>query len=670
MTQRELVRREDVPLRQQPTVRMEADTDDAVQRDEQHTPQQRQPTADSKDEPHGESLSTASPEASPGCNDGSSRGSACVELDDVFDRTSSAGSLLRAQLGAPQPPSDDTLSRAPQSGATAHAAAGRGGSDGGDGNNDGDGGSDSGGGDTGGDNGAGGDACDTARNGASGGTDGNDGAGDTASNGVSDITDGDDGADTASNGASDGTGGDTTSTDGASNDGASDGTNDGASDSDSASDSASGLSTGRTGEQRASPSCTSRSPEYANRGTSRGDASDGGTSSASPPRTSWDVVVNPMLLPGAAPVRAPTRSSKVHAQDDDTVEAKADVGAARPTSRPIRQREAKGAPEATTSAEAVALRKSVATWGWLVVYLVLILLGMVVSTFIVLTGGKSGFYLYYNAVVMAGFLAPDLVFLYSERDGAPNDGPRGKNARLFWRDMAKRVAYWLGVMLLRGAMDAWFAITFDTTRSGKEWQPTPLVSVFGLFLVEMLIADGLMQVHKDTRPHIGKWWVLVCFWFMISQTGSCTPCPFIRPVFLLLYITTTVFGLAYLLTVTHRDAPRSHVINGCKFLVAMSSYGVQSFVLRLSSLAMPWTEIDAVMKAGLLIVFSFSVLRLVIPVCKRVFGDDERKLWSHFVPGFMLAMELGQCTLFLGSNLDDWQFWCVPRARPSCRPIC
>lgn len=76
----------------------------------------------------------------PSCDDdGTSRGSACVEFDDVFDRTSSAGSLLRAQLDAPQPPFDDTLSRASQSGATAHAAAGRGGSDGGDGNNDNDG---------------------------------------------------------------------------------------------------------------------------------------------------------------------------------------------------------------------------------------------------------------------------------------------------------------------------------------------------------------------------------------------------------------------------------------------------------------------------------------------------------------------------------------------------
>ena len=47
----------------------------------------------------------------------------------------------------------------------------------------------------------------------------------------------------------------------------------------------------------------------------------------------------------------------------------------------------------------------------------------------------------------------------------------------------------------------------------------------------------------------------------------------------------------------------------------------------------------------------------MVPVLKRCLGDDDRKLWSFFVPAGVLALELGPCLLLLGSNMTTLEFW-------------
>lgn len=51
------------------------------------------------------------------------------------------------------------------------------------------------------------------------------------------------------------------------------------------------------------------------------------------------------------------------------------------------------------------------------------------------------------------------------------------------------------------------------------------------------------------------------------------------------------------------------------------------------------------------------VLEIILPVFKRGIGEDERKLWAYAVPAIILANELAQCLLFLGSGISDREFW-------------
>ena len=63
--------------------------------------------------------------------------------------------------------------------------------------------------------------------------------------------------------------------------------------------------------------------------------------------------------------------------------------------------------------------------------------------------------------------------------------------------------------------------------------------------------------------------------------------------------------------------------------------------------------------SGVLMVWQKVILKIIIPVSKKCFGEDQRKLWSYTVPAFMLALELGPCLLLLGEDFTGWKFWAL-----------
>ena len=61
--------------------------------------------------------------------------------------------------------------------------------------------------------------------------------------------------------------------------------------------------------------------------------------------------------------------------------------------------------------------------------------------------------------------------------------------------------------------------------------------------------------------------------------------------------------------------------------------------------------------SGSLMVFQKVLLKVCIPVLKRSFGDDERKVWSFAMPAFLVALGLAPCLLLIGTDMATWDFW-------------
>ena len=111
-------------------------------------------------------------------------------------------------------------------------------------------------------------------------------------------------------------------------------------------------------------------------------------------------------------------------------------------------------------------------------------------------------------------------------------------------------------------------------------------------------------------------------------------------------------GLYFVIMHVDRSAVQRDVKNGYALLTGMAVFGIQYFTLYLASLSLNVYAIS-----GVLMAFQKVVLKGMVPILKRCLGDDDRKLWSFFVPAGVLALELGPCLLLLGSDMAKLEFW-------------
>ena len=100
-----------------------------------------------------------------------------------------------------------------------------------------------------------------------------------------------------------------------------------------------------------------------------------------------------------------------------------------------------------------------------------------------------------------------------------------------------------------------------------------------------------------------------------------------------------------------KDADQRDVQNRYKLLVAAGTkiLWLTLFITRLA--------VSPFVVSAALMLFQKVVLRVIIPVYKKCFGNDKRKLWSYPLPALVLSLELGPCLLLLGSDMTTVGFW-------------
>jgi hypothetical protein len=112
-------------------------------------------------------------------------------------------------------------------------------------------------------------------------------------------------------------------------------------------------------------------------------------------------------------------------------------------------------------------------------------------------------------------------------------------------------------------------------------------------------------------------------------------------------------GLYVLVIKIDKDAEQKDVHNGSKLLVGFAMYTISYTNLYVTSLSF----LGSFAISGALMLFQKVILKISVPLLKRCFGDDRRKLRSYAVPATLLALELGPCLLLLGSNMATLEFW-------------
>ena len=163
----------------------------------------------------------------------------------------------------------------------------------------------------------------------------------------------------------------------------------------------------------------------------------------------------------------------------------------------------------------------------------------------------------------------------------------------------------------------------------------------------------MMQAHRDRRNNAMKWWVLLQTTFILRTVGTSSPYPWLDALGAFLQLITTTVGLYLLVMKVDKDAVQNDVQNGYKVLVGFGLSGsIQMFNLGTTGL-----DVNRFAIATALMIFQTVVLKVMIPVAKKCFGDDERKLWSYTLPAVVLALELGPCLLLLGSDMATLEFW-------------
>ena len=284
------------------------------------------------------------------------------------------------------------------------------------------------------------------------------------------------------------------------------------------------------------------------------------------------------------------------------------------------------------------------------------LAGMGMSTFVVLAGGKLCLFMLKDVCRAIVFGIVDIVVIIDDNHldiGQARAPPSHPQSKVIMRGLC-----WIAIGVIRGTLLVLRYITFDRKREGIAWQPQPLLCTLSMFLVVdiWLISVVMMRAHRDRRRNAFKFWVCMISGEASRWIGMFSPFPVILMIAKWFQIFVSTFGLYYLVSFKDRRVERSDVKNGYKVLVGCGGSMIPFATLALSSASLPGGVLT---NSGILTVFNHVCLLVVIPMVKLCFGADERKLWSYFLPAFMLSVELGPCLLFLRSSITSWDFWAL-----------
>ena len=327
---------------------------------------------------------------------------------------------------------------------------------------------------------------------------------------------------------------------------------------------------------------------------------------------------------------------------------------------------------------------------WAVVVPTLMLLLTGAATFIALLGGKIGLWSVIACAMTLPAVLIDVVML-SVQDALANSArlstiaipstpssagpvtavvrrvgtrrPPPAPAELGRSRFVKRSTSWLSILVVRIVVNSAFAITFEKERAGETWQFQAMAcAVLSQVGVEVVIASLMMNAHRDPQPTVWRWWCLNLAAAVVPFVGSCSPYPIIVVVGSFIFLATVTLGPIIVVKVADVQAQRSSVKNGYKSFSASVIWGVPYATLRVARLTLlpvRYRAFDPIFKSFALMFYQLVVMKLIVPIVKYAFGDDRRKLWSFYLPGFLLGFEVGQTMLFLGYSTSSWEFWAL-----------
>ena len=278
------------------------------------------------------------------------------------------------------------------------------------------------------------------------------------------------------------------------------------------------------------------------------------------------------------------------------------------------------------------------------------LLAMGTIMFIILGCGNAGFCMTNGIVVFAITGSVDIAVTITEN----LEAEQPHNVPDLHHILVKRGAGWLTIGALYGLSLVLWYNTYDSNRAGEVWQPEAILYTAVGYSCGLVLAGGMMlQIHRDNPANIWRLYILIYGGFLLRDIGDCSPYAFLSTMGTVLLVLGNTVG--HYVVVIHLDskAEPSDIKNGYVYLCAT----LPSFVIYVGLTAMSSPRIPPLALPAVLVLGQKVALKAIIPIAKRCWGDDDRKLWTYVIPTFLLGFELPACLLFLQSSLTNSSFW-------------
>ena len=276
--------------------------------------------------------------------------------------------------------------------------------------------------------------------------------------------------------------------------------------------------------------------------------------------------------------------------------------------------------------------------------------------FLALVGGKAGVFMSQSLIAdIAAWVIIDVFSLAQEFDVAK------PNSSSLLQQVLRRCVGWLVIGAIRGGLQTVYSTTLVRSIEQDSWQPLPLVCVFvqHVILDRHLIAGVMMKASQDMHPSIWRWNILFTIGSTLQRGGLCTPYNVITRCGRYMVIATVTLGVAIMVKVVDRKSQHNDVKFGYRWLIGLGAANTLYFAIYIASTqfsTLPRSFVP-IFKASVLVLFQFVIVRVIIPANKLAFGDTANKLWSYSIPAYMVTLEIGNTLLFLGTRLQDPEFW-------------
>ena len=276
------------------------------------------------------------------------------------------------------------------------------------------------------------------------------------------------------------------------------------------------------------------------------------------------------------------------------------------------------------------------------------LLAMGTIIFVILGCGKAGLYLPNGIVLFAIIGSVDVAVRIKEL----LEAEQPHNMPDLHRILVKRGAGWLSIGALYGVSLVLRFSTLDPTRAG--WQPEAILyAAMGYFCILILAGGMMLQINRDNPANIWRLFILSFGSTLLSDIGKCSPYPLLSIIGTVVFLLSQTVGVYVVVMHLDKKAEPSATKNGYVYLSALGLSSLSYVCLNIASRPLPPLVLSA-----FLMLFQKVALKVIVPIAKRCWGDDEQaKLWTYIMPTYLLSLELPACLLFLQSSLTNPSFW-------------